>query len=79
MTQSTFTIDKKIRDAASKRAKVDQLSVSAVARMLLRDYAEGRITIGTQVMGKYERIEVDAKTQKKMDSIWALWKTKRWS
>lgn len=51
MTQSTFTIDKKIRDAASRRAKVDQLSVSAVARMLLRDYAEGRIIIGTHVTG----------------------------
>lgn len=79
MTQSTFTIDKKIRDAASRRAKVDQLSVSAVARMLLRDYAEGRITIGTQVTGNYERIDVDTKTQKKMDSISALWKTKQWS
>ncbi len=77
MTQSTFTIDKKIRDAASRRAKVDQLSVSAVARMLLRDYADGRITIGTQVTGNYERIEVDGKAQKKMDSISALWKTKR--
>lgn len=77
MTQSTFTIDKKIRDAASRRAKVDQLSVSAVARMLLRDYADGRITIGTQVTANYERIEVDAKTQKKMDSISAFWKTKR--
>lgn len=79
MTQSTFTIDKKIRDAASKRAKVDQLSVSAVARMLLRDYADGRIIIGTQVTANYERIEVDTKTQKKMDNISALWKTKRWS
>lgn len=78
MTQSTFTIDKKIRDAASRRAKVDQLSVSAVARMLLRDYAEGRITIGTSMV-QNERIVVDASTQKKMDSISALWKTKRWN
>lgn len=77
MSQSTFTIDKKIRDAASRRARVDQLSVSAVARMLLRDYAEGRIIIGTQIPGNYERIEVDARTQKKMDTVGALWKSKR--
>jgi hypothetical protein len=40
MATSTLSIDKEIRDMAAKRAKAEKLSVSAVARMLLRDYAE---------------------------------------
>ena len=77
MTQSTFTIDKKIRDAASRRAKMDQLSVSAVARMLLRDYADGHITIGTHITSTHERISVDPETQSKMDAISSRWKSKK--
>jgi lambda repressor-like predicted transcriptional regulator len=34
---------------AAKRAKAEKLSVSAVARMLLRDYAEWRIIIGSRI------------------------------
>ena len=40
MTTTSFAIDKDIRDLAAKRAKADRLSVSVVARMLLRDYGE---------------------------------------
>ncbi|EKE27550.1 MAG: hypothetical protein ACD_3C00193G0003 [uncultured bacterium (gcode 4)] len=49
MTTSTLSIDKEIRDMAAKRAKAEKLSVSAVARMLLRDYAEWRIIIWSRM------------------------------
>ncbi len=45
MPTTTLSIDKDIRDLAAIRAKTDKISVSVVARMLLRDYAQGRISI----------------------------------
>lgn len=48
MSTTTLSVDKDIRDRASQRARNDKLSVSAVVRILLNDYAEGRIEIGTR-------------------------------
>ncbi len=45
---TTLAIDKSIKDKASLRAKKDSLSVSAVARILLADYAAGKIEIGVR-------------------------------
>ena len=73
MTISTLSIDKEIRDSAARRAKEDKLSVSAVARMLLRDYAQGRISItasfGSSETYHAEFIEVDDELQKEMDKV----------
>lgn len=80
MWTSTLSIDKDIRDMASKRAKADKISVSAVARLLLKDYAEWRISIWSRVISwniNSNVIEVDIDTQKKMDSISALWNNKK--
>lgn len=81
MTNSSLSIDKDIRDLAAKRAKSDKLSVSAVARMLLRDYAEGKISIGATIPSSEtyhtERIDVDDTTQKLMDDIATLWSSKK--
>ena len=81
MATTTLSIDKDIRDLASKRASADKLSVSAVARMLLRDYAQGKISIGATVPSPEtyhtEYIEVDTETQETMDSIRDLWNQKK--
>ena len=81
MTTSSLSIDKDIRDHAAKRAKADKLSVSAVARMLLRDYAEGKISIGSTFSAPEtyhtEFIAVDDEIQETMDNIVSLWNHKK--
>lgn len=81
MATTTLSIDKDIRELAAKRAKVDKLSVSVVARMLLRDYGEGRISIGstfsTPETYHTEFVEVDDEIQKTMNSIGSLWNNKK--
>lgn len=80
MTTTTLSIDKDIRDLAAKRAKADKMSVSVVARMLLRDYGEGKISIGSTFSHSEtyhtEFIEVDNEIQKTMNSIGSLWNKK---
>lgn len=71
---TSVIIDKETRDRAAKKAKEDKLSVSAVVRILLVDYADGRIRIGTHMV---EPIEVDESTQKLMDDTVAEWKKKK--
>lgn len=46
---STISIDKKTKDKAAKRAKGDAIPVSTVVRILLNDYADGKIVIGSKV------------------------------
>lgn len=81
MATTTLSVDKTIRDLAAKRARADQISLSAVARLLLRDYAEGKINIGTHMATnesfKSAAVPVDSETQAMMDEFSALWKTKR--
>lgn len=76
---TTFSIDKEIRDKANKRAKSDKISLSAVARMLLLDYAEWRISIWTRFNDdlKVFEVDVDKETQEKMDNLSNLW-NKKW-
>jgi len=47
MEHTTLSIEKSIYNKSAKRAKKQHLSVSAIARMLLEAYAEGRINIMT--------------------------------
>lgn len=44
---STISIDTKTKEKAAKRAKNDAIPVSTVVRILLNDYAEGKINIGS--------------------------------
>jgi len=44
-THTTISITKKLKHKVEKRAKEDNISASDVVRMLLTDYAEGRIEI----------------------------------
>lgn len=53
---TTLSIDKDIRDKAYIRAKKDKISLSAVARMLLLDYAEWRISIWTRVSSQSSKL-----------------------
>jgi len=75
MTTSLY-LDENIKKKVTKKAKENHLSFSAVARILLSDYAEGRIEIGTRSKNMYEvsEISVDSKTQKKMDLIATKWR-----
>lgn len=81
MTTSSFSIDKEIRDMAARRAKADRISVSAVARMLLRDYAEGRIGIGSlmtpESSSHTQVVEVDEETRCLMENVATVWKERR--
>jgi hypothetical protein len=49
-TQTTLSIDKETKNLASRKAAHQHMSVSAVARILLRDYASGKLEIGSQVI-----------------------------
>jgi len=46
---STISIDKDTKKRAAKKAKRDRLTVSVITRILLNDYADGKITIGSQL------------------------------
>ena len=78
MTTSLY-IDKDTKEKAAQKAKKDQLSFSAVVRILLSDYADGKIVIGAHSVNHYEvsTITVDAETQTKMDSIAKKWHNKK--
>ncbi len=78
MTTSLY-IDQATKQKAAQKAKKDQLSFSAVVRILLSDYAEGKIVIGTRPAAHYEvsNISVDTKTQAKMDALVAKWRNKK--
>lgn len=78
MTTSLY-IDKETKQKATQKAKKDQLSFSAVVRILLSDYANGKIVIGSHMANSYEvsTIPVDTETQSKMDSIATKWRDKK--
>lgn len=79
MSTTSLAIHKSIVKKASKKAKQDKLSVSAIARILLSDYADGFISIGARVnkdtaynnvkVEKVEVVEVNDNTQALMDKI----------
>jgi len=72
---TSIAIRKDIRDQASQKAQADGLSMSAVVRILLLDYAHGKIEIGSRPSTDIamENIEVDVATQKMMDSVISEW------
>lgn len=75
---TTISIDRATREQVGKRASADRLSVSAVARILLADYAAGRLTIGVRAEEpmQVEPVAVDADTQALMDSAVLAWRHK---
>lgn len=75
MTTSLY-IDSETKNKAVQKAKDDNLSFSAVVRILLSDYASGRIEIGARTKNTYEvtEIEVDNKIQEKMDALSKQWR-----
>ncbi len=75
---TSLYIDSVTKKKASQKAKKDKLSFSAVVRILLSDYADGKIVIGTSTINHYDvsDVIVDADTQIKMDSIVTKWRKK---
>lgn len=73
---TSISIDKNTRDRAAAQAKEDKLSMSAVMRILLSDYAEGKIEIGTRIQDQtdVQVIKVDKKTQGLMDEVIHEWR-----
>lgn len=47
--QATLTIDADTKKRAGVRAKSQSMSVSAVARILLNDYATGKLDVGARM------------------------------
>jgi len=78
MTTSLY-IDQATKQKAAQKAKKDQLSFSAVVRILLSDYADGKIVIGARPAVHYEvsNIPVDSETQAKMDAVITKWRNKK--
>lgn len=70
--QTSIAIDRLTRDRAAKRAKSERLPLAAVVRLLLNDYADGHLSIGVRTFA--ELIDVDARTQKKMDKVVEQWR-----
>ncbi len=73
---TSLSIDKVTRDRAAKRAQSERLPLAVVVRILLTDYAEGNISIGTRTKREViaETIPVDSKTQAKMDEVVKQWR-----
>jgi len=65
--QTTLSIDKETKQLAAIKASQQQMSVSAVARILLRDYASGRLEIGTRI--KRDENGFTKKATAKLDKI----------
>lgn len=75
MTTSLY-LDEETKQKATKKARKDKLSFSAVVRILLMEYADGKIVIGARSV-KVEEVAVDAVTQAKMDSVVKKWRNKK--
>lgn len=73
---TSIAIDKLTRDRAAKRAKGERMPLAMVVRVLLTDYAEGRISIGAHMAHEVRAraIPVDRKTQAKMDAVITQWR-----
>ncbi|MFH0770728.1 MAG: hypothetical protein V1926_05130 [Candidatus Peregrinibacteria bacterium] len=72
---TSISIDKVTRDRAAKRAQAERMPLAMVVRVLLTDYAQGNISIGTRTRREVsvEGLPVDGKTQAKMDAIAREW------
>jgi antitoxin component of RelBE/YafQ-DinJ toxin-antitoxin module len=78
MTTSLY-IDDETKQMATKKAKEDRLSFSAVVRILVSEYAQGKIVIGARSVPSFEvsEVSVDKNTQKKMDEIASKWRNRK--
>lgn len=72
---TTIYIDKKTKEKAAQRAKKDKLSMSAVMRILLSDYADGNIAIRANwvKIDKVEEVPVNQEIQKEIDKVVKIW------
>lgn len=75
-TQVIFKTDKRLKQEAIKKAKIDGLTLRTVLSNLMKYYVEGKLNVGVHITSEpeVELIEVDTKTQKKMDEIGELLK-----
>jgi len=73
---TTISIDKDLRDRAAERAKKEKLPISVIVRILLSDYAEGKIQIGSRVpeITQMKEVDVDDETQNLMDDVINVWR-----
>lgn len=73
--QTSISIDASTRDRAARRAHGEHMPLAVVVRILLNDYADGRLSIGARTGPTVlaEEIPVDRKTQKRMDAVMATW------
>lgn len=53
-TQTTLSIDKSTKLLADARAKHENIPLSTIVKILLRDYAEGRLNIGAREVPRDE-------------------------
>lgn len=47
---STISIDMETKKRAAKKAKGNRMTISVITRILLNDYADGKIRIGAQML-----------------------------
>ncbi len=78
---STIMVNKSVKETAAKKAKKEGFSLSTVTKILLQDYAEGRVRIGSMPNDAFEikkiaKITVDSETQKSMDNAVKTWRHK---
>ena len=73
---TTIYLDKKTKERAAKKAKKDNLSMSAVIRVLLSDYVDWKIAVRANWVriDKVEEVPVTKEIQKKMDAVVRLWR-----
>lgn len=72
---TSISIDKATRDRAAKRAQRENMPLAVVVRILLNEYADGRLGIGarTEMQVTAREIKVDAQTRRKMDGVIEAW------
>ena len=74
--QTSIAIDTVTKKRAAKRAQSERMPLAAVVRVLLSDYADGRLSIGVRLgpVVTAETIPVDRTTQANMDGVVAQWR-----
>jgi len=74
-------VQKSIKDQALKKAKSEGFALSTIVKILLQDYVQGQIRIGTfsnndVKVNKVEVLDVDKETQEIMNNAVKKWRHK---
>jgi hypothetical protein len=77
VTQVVFTAQKNLKDKALSKARSEGITLKAFLVACMKEYVQGGLDMGLRqyfAEPEVEIVEVDEKTQRKMDSIALQWR-----